>query len=99
MKEKNKIYTAEEITRYHSGIMPADEMHALEKAALEDPFLADALEGYMHAPEAGKDVAELKNRLAERRKSKNIFSLSSFSGWWRIAALFIIMAGVGYFFY
>src|SRR5258706_6436259 len=99
MKEKNKIYTAEEIARYHSGIMPLDEMHALEKAALEDPFLADALEGYMNAPEAEKDIAELKGQLFEKRGKKNVFSLYSLGGWWRIAALFIIITGAGYFLY
>ena len=38
-------YTAADFERYHSGKMSAGEMHALEKAAMEDPFLADALEG------------------------------------------------------
>ena len=99
MTEENKIYTATDLAHYHSGIMPPDEMHALEKAALEDPFLADALEGYMHATDVKKDIAELKDRLAEKRKMKNVFSLSSFDRWWRIAALFIIMVGAGYFFY
>ena len=68
MKEKNKIYTADDFARYHAGTMPAGEMHALEKAALEDPFLADALEGYIHAPAFEKDIAKLKDRLNEKRK-------------------------------
>ena len=70
MKEKNKIYTAADFARYHAGTMPADEMHELEKAALEDPFLADALEGYAYAPAFENDIIELKEKLDERRKRK-----------------------------
>ncbi len=101
MAEKNKIYTAADFERYHSGTMPANEMHELEKAALEDPFLADALEGYAYTSSFKNDVAGLKERLNEKRKKKKVFSISSFaqSGWWRIAALLIIIMGAGYFFY
>src|SRR5687767_10121524 len=100
MKEKNKVYTAADFARYHSGTMPSAEMHALEKAALEDPLLSDALEGFAYAPAFESDIAELRERLTEKRKRKNVFFLSSSTGnvWWRIAALFIIMGGAGYFF-
>jgi hypothetical protein len=40
------IYTAEDIQRYLAGGMEPAEMHALEKAALDDAFLAEAIEGY-----------------------------------------------------
>ncbi len=101
MEETNKKYTATDFERYHSGTMPADEMHSLEKAALEDPFLADALEGYTSATNFEADILELKSRLEEKKKKKNVFSISSIteSKWWRIAALFIIIAGVGFIFY
>ena len=39
-------FTASDIEKYHKGLLSAQEKHALEKAALDDPFLADALEGY-----------------------------------------------------
>lgn len=38
-------YSATDIQKYLQGELSAREMHDLEKAALEDPFLADALEG------------------------------------------------------
>jgi hypothetical protein len=97
--KNNKLYTADDFKRYHAGTMPAAEMHELEKAALEDPFLADALEGYLNTPSFENDIKELKERLNKKR-NKKIFSISSLaqSGWWRIAALFIIIAGAGYFF-
>ncbi len=100
MKEKNKIYSAADFQRYHSGTMPANEMNELEKAALEDPFLADALEGYVNTTSFENDIEELRERL-NKRKKKTVFSISSItkSGWWRIAALFVVVAGAGYFFY
>ncbi len=101
MSEANKIYTAEDFQRYHSGTMPTNEMHALEKAALEDPFLADALDGYAYSQNIESDIAELQSRLEEKQKQKNVFSISSViqHAWWRIAALFIVIAGAGFLFY
>ncbi len=101
MDEKNKTYTATDFERYHSGEMPADEMHSLEKAALEDPFLSDALEGYVNAPDFKADILELKARLEGKRKRKNIFSIASVAQnkWWRIAAILVIIAGVSFLFY
>lgn len=48
MAEENiyNNYSFTDIQRYLSGSMTPAEMHAIEKAALEDPFLADAIEGY-----------------------------------------------------
>jgi CarboxypepD_reg-like domain/Gram-negative bacterial TonB protein C-terminal len=101
MSEKNKIYTTADFERYYSGAMPVNEMHELERAALEDPFLADALEGYTYSSSFENDVAELKERLKEKKRKKSVITISSFtrSGWWRIAALFIIIGVAGYFFY
>ena len=42
MSSKNNGFTAGDIERYHSGKMSPEERHALEKAALDDPFLAGA---------------------------------------------------------
>ncbi len=39
-------WSASDLQRYLKGEMSAREMHNLEMAALEDPFLADALEGF-----------------------------------------------------
>ena len=37
--------SAELIQAYLEGKLPAAEAHALERAALDDPFLAEAIEG------------------------------------------------------
>ena len=101
MGEKNRTYTATDLESYHAGTMPANEMHALERAALEDPFLADALEGYVNTTNFERDIVELKALLKEKGKKRNVFTITSFAQnkWWQIAALFIIIAGAGYFFY
>jgi hypothetical protein len=101
MKENSKKYNATDFARYHSGAMPPDERHELEKAALEDPFLADALEGYAYSKDPRKELDEIRMRLDEKRKQQKVFSIFSLSsgGWWKIAAMFILFAGAGYFFY
>jgi hypothetical protein len=48
-KEHITQYTAADIQRYVQGKLFAREMHAMEKAALDDPFLADAIEGMQQA--------------------------------------------------
>jgi hypothetical protein len=94
----NHIYTSDDIRRYHSGAMSKAEMHAMEKAALADPFLADAMEGYMHSSDFNADLVEIKGRLNEKLQGAKVVSLekkASF-GWMRIAALFIVLAGAGW---
>ena len=39
-------YTHFDISRYLNHEMTKTEMHDFEKAMMEDPFLADAFEGY-----------------------------------------------------
>lgn len=104
MSQKNNdiIYTAADIEKYHKGLLSAKEMHAMEKASLDDPFLADALEGYaLSSINAREDIADLKNRLANRtKKEKNkVIPLAtetrnSFS-WWKVAAMITLIAGAG----
>lgn len=97
----DKIYNATDLSRYHAGRMSATEMHALEKAALSDPFLADALEGYALVQDPGNDLAELQQKLNEKAAGKKNFFLSprANNGWLRIAAMLIIFAGIAYLFY
>jgi len=44
------IYTAEDIQQYFAGKLTPAAMHAMEKAALDDPFLEEAMEGYALVP-------------------------------------------------
>jgi len=84
-------FNSDDIRRYLEGRMSPEEMHRMEKAALDDPFLADAIEGYQLNPDVNinSDLAELEARLTE----KTLPSEKSNFGWWRIAAMFILVLG------
>lgn len=100
-KEENdkKQYTVVDIDRYLRGKMSAAEMYAIEKAALEDPFLADAIEGYnerstLQHQDVNEDLDELKYRLKDRIepvKEELIVGIR----WWRVAAVILLLAGTG----
>lgn len=92
-----KTYTAAQIERYHSGLLSAAERHALEKAALDDPFLADALEGYAAAKAPSADLAILQQRLQLRmEKEKGRRGVVYLNNWMKIAAMLLLMAGGGW---
>lgn len=97
-------FTITDIKRYIEGRMSPAEMHQIEKAALEDPFLADAIEGMQYAQEnygnkkIDSDIAALKENIAaSRQKTRSIV----YATWWRAAAaIIVIVTGVAmvYFF-
>lgn len=61
--------TAELIRQYLDGTLDDKTMHALEKQALDDPFLAEALEGFaMHAADQRPALDDLRARLEQRVK-------------------------------
>lgn len=99
--EKNHInYSAADIEKYWKGQLSAAEQHAMEKSALEDPFLADAMEGYEEKALAPQPVIipdndELKKRLAERIAKKEEVAVIKFP-WWKVAAVLIVFAGAGW---
>ena len=100
MSENNNIknYSAADIERYHKGQLGPEEMNAMEKAALDDPFLADAMEGYKHeAVSPGADISFLQNKLKQRIAGTKVVELKSNSilGWWKAAASIIIIIGAG----
>jgi TonB family protein len=61
--------TDDDIERYRRGELSAAERHALEKKALSDPFLADALEGAeeISPDEFSKDIAGLSGKIVPRK--------------------------------
>jgi outer membrane biosynthesis protein TonB len=74
--------------------MNAAEMHDFEQAMMDDPMLADAVDGFQSF--AGKsvvadDLAELKERLDERNKKSGGIIIGSFRQWMSIAAGLIIL--------
>ncbi|MDH7462375.1 carboxypeptidase-like regulatory domain-containing protein [Chitinophagaceae bacterium 26-R-25] len=92
-----KTFTAEDIRNYWSGKMSPGEMHALEKASLDDPFLADALEGYssVNSQTADNDIEWLRRNLnASEKDEKKAIPLFKQS-WMRVAAALVIIGGLG----
>jgi TonB family protein len=94
-----KLYTAADFASYHAGTMPVHDMHALEKAALEDPFLSDALEGYVYTPTATNDIEKLQEKLKLGKKIESPVKSITSKTWWRVAASIIGLLGLGYLFY
>ncbi len=96
MSSKNSGFTASDIERYHSGKMPVQERHALEKAALDDPFLADALEGYAFTQTPTADLAAILARLDEKPDTGKAIPFYKKYRWLSAAAAFVILAGSGW---
>ena len=73
-------YSFEDIQRYLQGKMSAAEMHAIEKAALQDPFLADAIEGFNEADlmTAQKHLNEINASLLEEKKESKDLLLDAY---------------------
>jgi hypothetical protein len=96
MSSKNSGFTAKDIDRYHSGKMSDQERHALEKAALDDPFLADALEGYAFTPTASADLANIQSRLNERLNTNKVIPFYRQYRWLSVAAIIVVLVGAGW---
>ena len=89
-------YSAADIERYHNGSMTDAEMHALEKAALDDPFLADAMDGYVHTKTPAADIAFLKEQLQHRSRKVMVLPNPGRRLFLSIAAMLILLAGFGW---
>ena len=92
----NGIYTAEDIQNYLSGRLSPLQMHAMEKAALEDPFLAEAMEGYDMTEEKDleKQLAGLRETFAQKQQGAKIIPLTKKkNNWWKAAAAVFILGG------
>jgi TonB family protein len=84
-----------DIDKYLKGELSPAEMHALEKKALSDPFLADALEGAgeIEPPQFEADLRDLHYTLQQRigrKEEKKVVSLWVWSA--RIAAGLAVIA-------
>lgn len=68
------------IQQYLEGKLNPGQMHELEKQALEDPFLSDALEGYAHIHNPASHLSilqrQLEERIAVKQENKNLFNFT-----------------------
>jgi hypothetical protein len=94
-------YNLDDIKRYRQGLMNREEMHAFEKASMEDPFLSDALEGYMEADMAQADEhlhnirEKITGQEAEKEKAVVVTMPARGFAMWKVAAMIIIIGGIG----
>lgn len=99
-KEHIIHYSAADLQRYVQGKMSAREMHAMEKAALDDPFLADAIEGMQEAFTAHNEnqviaqLQQLQQQFQTRTSSAKVVAFRPFRYWQAAAAVAVIIAGV-----
>ncbi|MCA5005041.1 hypothetical protein [Sphingobacterium bovistauri] len=79
-------YQLSRIHNYVHGLMSRDEMHALEREALEDPFLQDAIDGYkLQQGVDAKQLSILQQRLATRVQEQATNKNRRFYSWQRLA--------------
>lgn len=79
------------ITRYHNGELDGKAMQQLEERALEDPFLAEAMEGFGEFSIDKDDIIDLNERLNERIKIKQIKPATDFRNWYFAASIIILI--------
>jgi hypothetical protein len=97
-------YTSDDIRKYVEGSLTPAEMNAMERAALTDPFLSDAMEGMIAfaggTSKFSADSELLKNRLRKRMNITNKRLAIAYGMVWKVAAILIVIAsGVAIVFY
>ena len=89
-------YNLQDIERYLSGSMNALEMHELERAALNDPLLADAIDGYEKADASvtAKHLNEIA-ALLHKTEAPVLPMPVKKNNWWRWVAAAGVMGVLG----
>ena len=78
-------YQLSRIHNYIHGLMSKEDMHALEREALDDPFLHDAIDGYrLQNGVDAKSLSLLQQRLERRVQANAQRKNSYFFGWQRL---------------
>ena len=101
MADKNHDieFNTDHLLKYHAGQLSASEMNALEKAALDDPFLADALDGIGMDANAKSNLEGLEAKINDAsgysgKPAGKIISIHNF--WPKIAAACVLIFLLGY---
>lgn len=92
-----KNFTAADIEKYWNKKLSPAEMHDLEKAAMDDPFLADALEGYQHSINPAEELRVLKESFNRKYDDAAVVIPMNRKkyGWLKVAAAIIVLVGAG----
>ena len=92
-----KNFTAADIEKYWNNKLSPAEMHEMEKAAMDDPFLADALEGYQYSANADEELRMLRRKFDDQvNTTAPVIPIPHKKyAWLKIAASIIVLAGAG----
>lgn len=78
-------YQLSRIHNYINGLMSQEDMYALEREALDDPFLQDAIDGYrLQKGVDTKQLSLLQQRLAQRLARTDTHRSKLFYNWQRL---------------
>jgi hypothetical protein len=95
-EENNIIYTAKDIEQYLAGKLTPLQMHTMEKAALNDLLLAEAIDGYssVNLEEWKTQLALLKDKFENSNSKTSVIVLPKRSNnWIKIAAAVLLISG------
>jgi hypothetical protein len=98
-KKEHIIYSKADIDNYIQGNMSKEAMHSLERAALQDPFLADAIEGFslVDTTVAAKDLADIETMILVGKQEAKIVEITKKKfEWLKIAVVVLLFAGAGW---
>lgn len=87
------------IRKYFNGELNPADQHELEKRALDNPFLQDAMDGFEATNIKQSDLNDLENRLAQRlEKKEKIVAIWGFKQWSIAASLIFGIAAISIYF-
>jgi len=92
--QSNIFFTADYIQLYINGKLSKTDMHAFEKALLEDDFLADAVEGYQlqkQSAETASNLSFIVRSVSTTQVSKTTLFFIGSKKWFNVAALCIVI--------
>ncbi len=91
----SKQFSAEDIQKYLTGSLSPLQMNAMEKAALEDAFLAEAMEGYAGADDKNwqNQLDGLKQQFAQQSQAKVVTLRRPNRNWMKAAAAVLLIGG------
>lgn len=95
--DPKRVVSQEEIERYLKGELTFEQEHALEKLALEDPFLQDALEGMESINVDFSGVEDFNDRLLKHKTGLPSPNSSSWMAWAAVASVAVITFGLFFF--
>jgi hypothetical protein len=93
--EANSGYNIADFQRYKQGSMSAKDQHAFEKKCMEDPFVADAYEGYLLLAEKNIDAANHFQALEDKLDTLTIRETRKIAAIWYYSSAAILIFGVG----